>query len=1397
MMMSFVTAVCLLLPAADAGSRSWLGEWIWWPEDGAKQVFFVRDYELAARPIKALVGITADNRYRLFINGHEVGSDKEWPTVESYEITQWLRSGKNRVAVECGDDGKGAAGLLIEGRARLSNGYAVIIKTDATWRCAKEAPPGWAEPDFAVTTWRTAIACGRPPMPPWMDVPRPEFGRSRATLHSVEWIKPPSPGAEASARVQISLDEQCLVDGTIGIGLTRFGEPVLDKAIEPAVPLSQWKPRETKELTVSGLQLPGYLPRGEYELVPAGSDVWGPTGARVYLGERPPPAPQVTCAVQAHKLIGRRLTVTVGITAARPPAENEALYVQLWRGKELWFVGSQRPAGLDASKLRVGQPTQVTLAFTLPPLPGGSFRVLAGMHRAVNESLSPVELQLPGSPLAEKPLGYGTMIDGAGMPHFWYINAAHTMIWDGEPYIPVGAMYLPAFSGLRQESYDKDQEVYAELIACGVTDLYFNPCWNPLDRPAWRWQALLDAAERAGIKYAWQLTAHVAPLLAYHVEARDYLVDAPHSGAYSVWIPSTYFGRTSPGHKHFYALFDKDSEALIDFGPAQAKTKDVKSGVTVSAVALLPEKTKGVIHFIPELHHPGDVHDYWKSVTPKFLARLRELMNRIRPGPGFRGFLDPLDNEQSWRDQQRMLPSGPEFQEQLSAWLAKRYKTLSALADAWSISPAPSSFAQAGRLLPVGKASPDSDVGWCVDLESRTKFRVDLPRSQLWDDLVEFRDSSIREMNNRVAEVIKSAVNAPVIQKLTELNAFTNDRTHGGFDAVGMEAYSPAPELVRGCGGGVYARAAQARRTIWELVTETGFAYPELAPIGYPDPLRLMHELGSMVQMGAKGTYCFLFLSDTNKPGQAWYEFNLRNDPRQVGWLGAFAELMKTSQKLVDYRPDVDFSFPSLEVGPIGFRRAEPDYQGSPLHVSLATHRGRWVAPTLEPLSLPPTARVIVSLTDTPASVRYVPVVRALLAQPVRRVLFVGLRRDLGTLPVDEFYTAEIVADADGRRVQVLQPPQEAQITHRLPDGRCYGFEADRLTVLAKDDWEFVVRNLPEEPVATDFVRDVVGGRILDLGDAFQALATARKTFVWNMTAEPVTIKIDGVEHELPANAERAAVVQATGVRVTGIDDANISLARERHATASKTAGELKLDVEPLPDSTDWRVLQEHVRRLEQRVWEAQNTAPIHRLAKVVIDGRLDEWRDIPLIPIERKQGKDYIEPVELPGTGFRLGWDADHLYLAVHVRDEAVVNVHRGKGLWNGDAVELFLEIDKEPNAIERIYDDDCYRFILAPTSADEKPAVAVLGNPKLPADYNPAGVQLAVQRSEDGYTLEAALPAEELRDWDPGPGKVIGFNLFLGDSDGGNRQHHYLWRGTSRCNDNRFEFARAQFGP
>jgi hypothetical protein len=108
-----------------------------------------------------------------------------------------------------------------------------------------------------------------------------------------------------------------------------------------------------------------------------------------------------------------------------------------------------------------------------------------------------------------------------------------------------------------------------------------------------------------------------------------------------------------------------------------------------------------------------------------------------------------------------------------------------------------------------------------------------------------------------------------------ETDSFTNDLASGGFDGVGMEAYGSAPGLVRGSGGGVFSRAQQAGRTMWQIITETGMSTPTDDFIGYPDPLRMTKELASMAEMGAKGVYCFYLNAGGDASGNPFYCYNL------------------------------------------------------------------------------------------------------------------------------------------------------------------------------------------------------------------------------------------------------------------------------------------------------------------------------------------------------------------------------------------------------------------------------------------------------------------------------------------------------------------------------------------
>src|SRR3954451_10700273 len=79
----------------------WDGAFWVWDQPGANKVpqsneprYVRRLFTLAGKPAEAELKITADNIYEAYINGHKVGSDGEWSTVEKYDVARHLVPGR-------------------------------------------------------------------------------------------------------------------------------------------------------------------------------------------------------------------------------------------------------------------------------------------------------------------------------------------------------------------------------------------------------------------------------------------------------------------------------------------------------------------------------------------------------------------------------------------------------------------------------------------------------------------------------------------------------------------------------------------------------------------------------------------------------------------------------------------------------------------------------------------------------------------------------------------------------------------------------------------------------------------------------------------------------------------------------------------------------------------------------------------------------------------------------------------------------------------------------------------------------------------------------------------------------------------------------------------------------
>jgi len=135
---------------------------------------FRADLDLSKVPAMATFHLSADSRYRLWINGHFVGRgpERSWPTsmaVDVHDIGHLLRPGVNRIAVQVYSPGyshfayvhRGAAGLIAwleaEGTVLLRSGPGWQVLRDRSWsdRVARVSIYGTGVEDRDMTQPRT------------------------------------------------------------------------------------------------------------------------------------------------------------------------------------------------------------------------------------------------------------------------------------------------------------------------------------------------------------------------------------------------------------------------------------------------------------------------------------------------------------------------------------------------------------------------------------------------------------------------------------------------------------------------------------------------------------------------------------------------------------------------------------------------------------------------------------------------------------------------------------------------------------------------------------------------------------------------------------------------------------------------------------------------------------------------------------------------------------------------------------------------------------------------------------------------------------------------------------------------------------------------------------------
>jgi alpha-L-rhamnosidase len=128
----------------------WKAQWISHPTESLLEygVFhFRKDFELKEQPKEFIINISADNRYRLFVNGTPVcfgpaRADLEHWTYESIDIAPFLKPGKNVIAAAVWNFGELKpwaqfsikTAFIVQGNSSSEE----FVNTDTSWKVIKD-----------------------------------------------------------------------------------------------------------------------------------------------------------------------------------------------------------------------------------------------------------------------------------------------------------------------------------------------------------------------------------------------------------------------------------------------------------------------------------------------------------------------------------------------------------------------------------------------------------------------------------------------------------------------------------------------------------------------------------------------------------------------------------------------------------------------------------------------------------------------------------------------------------------------------------------------------------------------------------------------------------------------------------------------------------------------------------------------------------------------------------------------------------------------------------------------------------------------------------------------------------------------------------------------------------
>lgn len=162
-----------LVTAPQPEVTNGLGYWMWDSVTSNKQTVRLWHGFVVSKTnpvVRAELRIAADNAFKVWLDGQEVGSGSDWRTLSIYHLEGRLNGGAHAVAVE-GFNDNDQAGIILGFRLETANGQLIQIRSDTTWRIVPNSAHGWETALRPDEDWPKSSRARNFGRLPWWSIP--------------------------------------------------------------------------------------------------------------------------------------------------------------------------------------------------------------------------------------------------------------------------------------------------------------------------------------------------------------------------------------------------------------------------------------------------------------------------------------------------------------------------------------------------------------------------------------------------------------------------------------------------------------------------------------------------------------------------------------------------------------------------------------------------------------------------------------------------------------------------------------------------------------------------------------------------------------------------------------------------------------------------------------------------------------------------------------------------------------------------------------------------------------------------------------------------------------------------------------------------------------------------